>query len=177
MRRSVVAIAVALLSLLAACEDEPGPVTRPTPTSPSVESSSTEPTTDEPTADPMTPVETVRAWVAARNDALRTGDISGAFIYARSDCWQCEELLTPIEETYRRGGHYSGGQWRIDADRVARRRGDTAIVTAGITVSSGTTVSSRGAQPSSYGEDKFILEFHLDAAHGPWALTTVIFLS
>ena len=71
-------VVVALLCGLAACNDDPAPnIPDPTTssTSPSVSDSVSSTTaTDPPEA--LTPEETVRAWVAARNAALTSGDTS-----------------------------------------------------------------------------------------------------
>ena len=64
--------AVALVFALAACEDEPTPdIPDPTPSS-----TAASPTETSPTPEVLTPEETVRAWVAAWNQALQTGDTS-----------------------------------------------------------------------------------------------------
>ena len=69
-------VAVLLLSAALGCEDEPTPnIPDPTPSSsaPSPTETESSPTTS-PTPEALTPEETVRAWVDARNQALQNGD-------------------------------------------------------------------------------------------------------
>ena len=70
-------LAMALLLCAAlGCEDEPTPnIPDPAPTSSAPSPSETESSpTSSPTAEVLTPEETVRAWVDARNQALQNGD-------------------------------------------------------------------------------------------------------
>ena len=70
-------------------------------------------------------VDTVRAWVAARNDAVAGGTTSDADALTE-DCELCDRLLA--------SGPPDGRAWRRDEARVIDRAGDRATVAADITV-------------------------------------------
>ncbi|KAA1425859.1 DUF6318 family protein [Nocardioides antri] len=72
-------------------------------------------------------VGTVRAWIAARNDALRTGDATAASALAAS-CETCQDVLAGTERVHH------GGQWRVDRAMVTEQSGETVTVAADITV-------------------------------------------
>ena len=65
----------------------------------------------------------VRAWIAARNDGLRTGDRSGVESLTAIGCASCSRLQT-------------GGRWVVDAARVTQHTVDSATVAARVTLPS-----------------------------------------
>ena len=65
----------------------------------------------------------VRAWVAARNDAARTGDLSTLDAFTARGCVSCRRLQT-------------GGRWVVDAARVTQHTVDSATVSARVTLKS-----------------------------------------
>ncbi|GEP38195.1 hypothetical protein NPS01_18580 [Nocardioides psychrotolerans] len=65
------------------------------------------------------PEETVRAWVAARNEALTDGDVEAVTALSQSQCSSCENLISPIVETYERGGRYMTAGWSVLRTKAA----------------------------------------------------------
>ena len=70
-------------------------------------------------------VGTVRAWVAARNDAVARGATSDADALTEG-CELCDQLLATDSP--------DGRAWRLDGARVAAESGDTVTVLADVTV-------------------------------------------
>jgi hypothetical protein len=172
--RAVIA-AAAVLAALAACEDEPTPdIPDPTPSSASPSPSESSPTSS-PTPEVLTPEETVRAWVDARNQALQDGDTSHVRALTDPDCQACLGLITSIEEVYEAGGRYETKGWRIKSLRVSgseRPKVDTAMVIAG-----GTTINAAGEAPVTYPPDRRILVFRLHEDGEGFLVDFVGFLS
>lgn len=177
-RRGALAV-MALLCSLAACEDEPTPdIPDPTPssTSPSV-SESVSPTTPTETPEALTPEETVRAWVAARNQALRDGDTSAAEALSDPGCTTCAESLDPIRQVYAEGGHYETAGWRVASATQKGAAGASAVVTAGLIYAKGVTVPAAGETPVSYDVERHIAEFRLVRAADVWLVSFLGYLS
>ena len=65
----------------------------------------------------------VRAWIAARNDALRTGDLSAVDALTAQGCDSCSR-------------HQQGVRWSVDAARVSQHTVDSATVAARVTLPS-----------------------------------------
>lgn len=86
-----------------------------------------QPSSSQVTAPARSAVGTVRAWVAARNDALSTGDTAAAAALAAS-CDTCEDVLAGIKR------ERLGARWHVDRALVTEQSGDTATVLADITV-------------------------------------------
>ena len=171
---------VAALTLSACSDDSPEPRFEPesssaaateTPSSPTTETSETE-------AVGRTPLATVREWVKAYNSTLRTGDAAEARSLT-SRCKPCDWQVDPVVEVHEKGGEFNGATWKIAAAEVTDRVTDDAraVVTAGIRVAGGTTIPERGAEPVSYDEKRYIVEFELRDKDDRWLLTSITYLS
>src|SRR4051812_26261754 len=108
-------VVAALLAacLLGACDDsDPKPdIADPTPSA-----TSSSPTVSTPTNSPtasLGPDETVRAWVAAWNAALTSGDAASLSQYETPDCRNCDGLAKVIDDVTAAGGSFTGGMWSI----------------------------------------------------------------
>lgn len=177
-RLRALVVALALCAVLG-CEDEPTPdIADPTTSSSAASPSETEssPTTS-PTPEVLTPEETVRAWVDARNQALQDGDTSGAEAMSAPDCETCENLLAPIREVYANGGHFETKGWRVVAAKETKPGDSRSVVSAGLRYGAGTTVPSAGAEPVSYSVERHIARFTLTKAEAVWLVASIVYLS
>jgi len=119
--RSATAVASLLLAGLAGCSDQDGP---PTMVATLVESS---PYAGPPVGSAaakgaeLSAVVTVRAWIAARNRAVGTGDWSVVDDLTGRGCGTCDNYLR-------------GGRWSVDRARVTRHVVRSAWVAVGITI-------------------------------------------
>lgn len=121
MTRRYVAVVVALLALLAACDDDPEPrITEPTPSSsnPTVSDSVT-PTEPTETAEPLSPEKTVRAWFMAWSQALVSGDTAEVEALSDDKCGSCSRLIAQLQSIYERGGYLKTAGWRPLTNVVA----------------------------------------------------------
>lgn len=172
-------VAVVLLCGLVACDDEPTPdIPDPTPssTSPSV-TESVSPATPTETPAALTPEETVRAWVAARNAALGSGETDELRALTDLACTSCVDLIDSIEEVYAAGGHYETTGWRIKSATTRRPEGPRPQVDAAVVIAGGQTVNEAGADPVIYGPEKRIVVFKVHQSDGEYLIDFVGFLS
>ncbi len=185
MRRFAAPLAVlALTAALAACTDEPEP--RFTDPTPEPSETATEPTT-EPTSEPTTeptqepealgPEETVRAWVAARNQLLGSGESDEVRALGTSPCESCDGLIKTIERIYRDGGYIRSEGWTVVRAKRVPDFATSRIVTAAIDVGSGETVERRGAKPVTFANERIVLDFKVARRDGEWRIQDVVFLS
>jgi hypothetical protein len=179
LSRAAVGVAALLLAVVVSGCEEDEPATSPTPSSSPSESetsSPSEPTTTD-TGKRLSPVETVNAWVAAHNSILGNGDPSRVDALTGPNCATCRELRDSVRDVYRAGGHFRGGRWTVDAAEVTDRSSAVSTVTAGVTIGAGTTKSSDDAEPSSYPEEKVVLEFQVGTNGDRPLVTRIVFLS
>lgn len=166
-----------LLSTVVGCDDEPKPdIADPSPssTSPSPSETETNPATS-PTPAALTPEETVRAWVDARNLALQDGDTTAVRALSSDECRSCEELIKTIERTYAAGGSFDTPGWSIAG--IEQTSDQPIKVTAGIDIAGGTTIPVAGGEPVTYEAEKRAVRFQLlDSADG-LQVSLVLFLS
>ncbi|HEU4812301.1 MAG TPA: DUF6318 family protein, partial [Nocardioides sp.] len=162
-------LVVPLLVVGGCSNDEPQPRIAPSE-SPSPTDSSSAPA-------PMGPVQTVRAWVEARNVALSTGDTSAVRELSHADCKPCEGLIEPIERIYAAGGHFETKGWSVVKAKLRKAHGATAVVDTGITISGGATVSEAGADPVDYQAENHVVVFRLRPVGDGWQLSFLGFLS
>lgn len=177
-RATIGALALVVAVALAGCEEDDGPGSAPPPDSPSVPdtSSPTEPSTSD-APEPLDPVEVVRAWVSAFNSTLRRGSEADAAAYEATDCWTCREHINPVIKALDRGGWFRGGRWSVTRARIAEQDASRASVYSAISAAGGTTLSRRGAEPTAYEEDKFILDFQLKRSSSGWLIAKIVYLS
>ncbi len=150
------AAAVTLVLGVAACSsDDPEPRVAP-PTSSAPSSAST-----SPIAAAAKPTAVVRNWVDAQNAALATGDTSALRALSAETCRGCADFVRPIEQVYRRGGHFSTRGWRVAAAEARDGSSDPIVVDVGVAIAGGTTVPAAGADPVHYGPQKRIMLFKL----------------
>jgi hypothetical protein len=172
-----------LLVLLGGCsDDDPEPdIGAPTSSAltastPSLSTTGSASSTVMPTT-PLGPEETVRAWVAARNDALRNGDTSAVELLGTDACTTCEDSLEPIREVYANGGHYETEGWKILATRVEPKSSTTAKVNTGIEYAAGRTFLEAGSDPITYDIEKHIVVFRLGLETDGWRIAFIGYLS
>jgi len=180
--RAVIGVVALLLTFAVAGCDENDPSSSPPPSSTPSSPDSSSPTEATSTgssgaAERLTPVETVRAWVAAHNTALGSGDTEEVVALTGPACSTCDELRKSVAAVHRAGGYFHGGRWKVDAAEVTHRSSDSVTVTAGVTVNAGTTKSNRHADPEAYPEEKFVLKFEVGPAGGRDVVTRIVFLS
>lgn len=173
-------LVVVLLSSLTTCDDEPTPEI-PDPTSavstPTV-TDSVSPTT--PTSTPavvLTPEETVRAWVAARNQALQDGDTSVVEALSAATCEACEFALDPIRTVYEAGGHFDTDGWTLSGLKLKNESGDRAVLDSGLIYEAGSTVPQAGAEPIAYDREEHIVRFRLGKEGERWLLELLVYYS
>jgi hypothetical protein len=175
-RTRAVLTAVALLSALAlsgCTDDDPEPKFAPpsseAPTSPSSASTSA--------AAALSPEDTVRAWVEARNDALSSGDVGSVQALSVAECTTCEDSLDPIRQVHEDGGSFQTAGWRVVSARLKSQKGSTARVTAAITYAAGTTIPRAGAAPVSYELERHIVVVDLTRVDDEWRVRFFGYLS
>jgi len=147
--RTATAVAALLLSgLLVGCNDREGP---PTMVATLVQSS---PYASAPVGSAaakgaeLSAVVTVRAWISARNRALRTGDSSVVESLTGRECGTCEAYL-------------GGGRWSVDGARVTRHVVRKAWVAVGITAAH---------RP----QERVALEFEVSRVAGTSVVTKIV---
>jgi hypothetical protein len=123
----------------------------------------------------MSPEETVRAWVDARNQALQDGDTTAVRALSAAECRSCEELISPIEEVYAAGGSFDTSGWNVAGARQTSQ--DPIKVATGIDVAAGSTIPEAGAEPVGYEAEKHAVRFELVQAGGGLKVSLVLFLS
>ena len=167
---SLVALVVALG--LSACTDEdPEPKFAP----PSESPTPSEPRTSEVSA--LDPVETVRAWVAAYNTALLSGDVSELKQLSYDPCTTCEGFIGPITRVHDAGGHFETEGWTVDGSNVRNSGPATAAVDVAVTIAGGETAESQDAKPVVYETEKHLMRFRLKHDGAAWAVTFIGFIS
>ncbi len=176
IRRARVAGALLVVCALGACSQEPVPKFDDPPTR--------TPTSETPTPTPspsatsqLDPEETVRAWVKARNQALRTGDTSAVRALSDPQCRTCTDLLTPIEKVYANGGYFHTDGWKVVSSRLKSQAGRKAEVPIAVVYAAGSTVPEAGADPVRYDEVRRIATFRLLRGEGSWRVSFIGFLS
>lgn len=159
------------VTVLTACSDDPPPKPAPPPP-PSA------PTETSPTPKPaLGPEETVRAWVAARNVTVQTGEIAQVESLSASSCETCVESYGPVAQVHLAGGHYETEGWRISATAVQQPSKAKARVSAGVVYAAGTTVPSAGAAPVTYEVEHHVARFDLALQGGTWKVAAIVYLS
>mgnify|MGYP001235094118 CR=1 FL=1 len=122
-------------------------------------------------------VETVRAWVEARNRALADGDTTEVEALTLRHCKSCYGLIDPIREAYEAGGYFRTDGWRVvraTEDAISENR---SRVNAAVSIAGGETLTAAGEEPVTYGPDKRIVVFKLSRSGGAWFVSFTGFLS
>lgn len=174
-RAALAALTLCCLVPLVACDDDPEPDIAPPDTS---SAAPTEPTTEPPTTPPvkLSPEETVRAWVEARNDALATGDFGDMQALSATECSSCAEQVKGIKRVYDAGGSFKTRGWRVQAASVESESATRARISTALVLAGGTTIPSEGAEPIQYQQEKRIALFDLGRRNGQWLLTLIGFV-
>jgi len=173
--RAVNAVAVALLVglTLSGCSgDDPVPKVEPSSPAPTPTSGS-----PSPSQQALSPEETVRAWVKARNEALQDGNVASVQALSERSCRTCHNSIAPIESVYGDGGHFETRGWLVVASRPLSTAGGSATVDAALQYLSGRTFPSAGATPVSYDVERHIARFRLHKVDGHWLISFIGFLS
>ena len=178
--RGVIAVLLAGCLLAGCSNEDPKPnIADPTtsaPTSPLVSVSTSPPTSSSPPSASLDPEQTVRAWIAARNQALQDGDTTAVDALSAPDCRSCEEANKVIREVYAAGGSFHTPGWTVVAAKQKEGASPVQVDTA-LTFAAGQTTPSAGADPVSYGEEKHIVTFKLSKVDGNFRVQLVLFLS
>lgn len=169
------ALLAALTLVLVGCsDDDPEPNVDPTPSTSTT--TTTSPTPDPtPTVAPLGPVETVKAWVKARNEALMDGVTTEVYALNTPDCSTCRDLVDPFAQLYADGGSIETDGWRIDSARKRPGFEENHQVIAALTFAGGHTVLP-GEGSSPFPEEKHILQFQMRRAASGWLVAQVVFL-
>lgn len=167
-------LAALTLALVGCSDDDPEPKADPTP---STSTSTSVTPTPEPTETmaPRSPVQTVTGWVEARNQTLKGGGTTDVYALSTLDCSTCRDLVEPFEQLYADGGAIETAGWKVDR---ARNRPDFAKnqqVIAALTLFGGRTLYP-GEAPSSFPEEKHILQFQMRQTARGWLVSQVVFL-
>lgn len=176
-----VAVGAVVGLLLAGCSGEDArPRMAPTPApSPSPTVSPPPSVSPTPTQAPevLGPEETVRAWIAARNEALQSGDTSSARQFQASDCSSCEPFLNSIEETFAAGGRFIRGGWAVDAATERNPGSPEVHVDVAITIRNGSRIPASEGEPIPFEEQREILRFVVEWQEGVAVISFIGFLS
>jgi hypothetical protein len=163
-----------LVLVLAGCSgDDPEPKMAPTESVASTPSTSAP--TVSPSVDPLSPEETVRAWVKAQNEALSSGDTSAARDLSATPCEACDGMLDPIDRVYAAGGHFETRGWKIDRLKLARTEKRRSVVNTAITIAGGRTVNAAGEPPVIYEVERSIVRFKLIRVDDQWFVSFIGF--
>lgn len=169
--RSALVLALLAASTVACTSTDPQPRIPARTGTPSASSSASEP------ASASGPVATVRAWVAAQNHAMQTGDTSQVRSLSAASCQSCDGLVDPIDEVYRRGGYFKTAGWHVDSAKQANAKSTRSTVKAAITIAGGRTLSATNAEPVRYSRERSLMVFRLSLDEGRWLVAFVGFLS
>jgi len=165
-----------LVLVLAGCSGE-DPEPKMAPTQSVASTPSTSAPTVSPSVDPMSPEETVRAWVKARNAALQDGDTAAVEALAAKGCEACRHSTDPIRQVYAKGGHYETEGWRLVASRLKSSTSTRARVDTAIKYAAGRTFPEAGAEAVTYGVERHIVVFNLVMEDGAWRIAFIGYLS
>ncbi len=165
MKRIRVAAAAMSLALAAGgCSDDPEPEFAPPEPSASTSNAESEEPTDVPTSEPpeaLSPEDTVRAWVEARNVAVRTGRTDEVYALSTENCETCRNSVEPVETVYDNGGRYETSGWRVQNVATTPKFGNNGEVVAAVIFEAGRTFPDAESAPVSYNEEKHIMLFRL----------------
>lgn len=175
MKRTPLAALALVAALVVGCDDEvepdfaPPESTSPAPTDPT--------TSTPPEPEKLSPEETVRAWVEARNITVQDGSSDAVYALSSDDCEACRNSVEPIRQLYIDGGHMETTGWRV---KSAERRPDFSSsreVAAAVVFDKGVTYPEAGADPISYDKEKRILVFRLNKQDGVWLVAHFAYAS
>lgn len=168
---------LALPLVLAGCSsDDPEPkIAPPEISAPTVSESPTATATEKPVED--SPEDIVRAWVAARNQALNDGVTGPVQALSSASCRSCKGLIAPIEDIYDAGGHFETTGWRVVKAKQKQANVSRPVVNTALAFAGGSTVSTKGGEANLYPPEKHIVVFKLVRQSGGWSVDFVGFLS
>ena len=177
MTRTPLATLALLLAIVSACgEDDPEP--RIAPSEPAASSpTESESTSAPPEPERLSPEETVRAWVEARNETVRDGSTDAVYALSSSSCRTCRDSVEPVAQVYRDGGRYETEGWRVnDAKRQPsfERTGEVAVA---VTFTAGRTYRTANAEPIEYEAEKQLFLFQLRRENGSWVVHKILYVS
>jgi hypothetical protein len=162
------------LALVGCSGHDPAPKVEPSSPGSSPAASSGSPS---PSSVALSPEETVRAWVAARNSALQDGNVRPVRALDTRSCRTCRNSTASIVHVYRAGGHFETRGWTVDASRLKSLAKRSAVVDAALRYLAGRTFPSAGAGPVVYQVERHIAQFRLERVDGRWLISFIGFLS
>lgn len=177
MKRTLLAaLAVLMVVACSGCDDDPEPdFAPPESTSPAPTVPTTTSTTPEP--EQLSPEETVRAWVEARNITVQDGSTDDVYSLTTKNCETCMDSVEPVADVYRQGGHYETDGWRVED---AKRRPDfeqSKTVAVAVEYAAGRTFRTADAEPISYEAEKQLFLFRLQREQGTWKVREILYVS
>lgn len=119
----------------------------------------------------------MRAWVEARNQAMRTGSTREVESLSAANCRSCENSIAPIVQVHSEGGSFRTVGWRVVASEVLNESRSKATVSAALKYASGSTIAKRGAEPVVYDEESHLVEVALKFEQGAWRVSFLGYLS
>jgi hypothetical protein len=173
-------VAAVLAGLLASgCGGSPEPGQLPAPERSSTPSASAKP------APPVMPkaakaktragaIAFARLFMATLNYAGGNGETQPLRRLFIGECTRCEAIADGIEQTYRQGGYFLGGEWSPTRFKLYSIQNDVAVLDAFVTYEAQTWVKKSGAKPIRYGQSRNNLKaFNLRWQGGAWHVSAL----
>lgn len=168
-------IVLATAFVLGACTSKPAPL-EPSGPPPSASAS---PTITVPTPVAQVSEDTpegaaafVKHYVDVFNYAAATGDVEELSRLSSPDCGGCQSYITLYRDTYKAGGYFKGGDWKIGDFQVKPGEADTVLF-AKVTSEAGTYVTESGSSPQPGNGENSDLTFVAKRTAQGWMLTTL----
>ena len=160
MRFGGMVLATALV--LGACSSDPAPK-EPDPSKPTTPSAT--PAAALPTMPPQASEDSpegaaafVKHYVDVFNYAAATGDVKELSRLSAPDCEGCQKYIDLYQKTYKAGGYYRGGGWKI-GDIDLRRSGSETFATTKVDSGGATYKTSKDAPERVSATDQIELTF------------------
>jgi hypothetical protein len=123
------------------------------------------------------PAEVLRDWVAARNRAMHTGDVSDVAALSAPNCRSCQDAIDPIKQVHAAGGWFHTPGWTVVSARIKSEGETHARVSAAIRYEAGRTLPAAGADPVAYDSEGHIVLVELAMVASHWLVEDLVYLS
>jgi hypothetical protein len=166
-------LAAAVLMAASGCTDDLSAAPSPPGSTGSVTSSS--PSQSETTSTkPQGPVAFVRAWVAAENAAINSGDVTSLVSFEAPSCFNCKQLLKPITRIYGAGGFIHTMGWRMVRPVVSDAGHQQVLVTMLIRGSAETVKRSENSEIERHHADRYGFSITLTPRAHSWIIAEIL---